>query len=32
MIKQTEKLSQLQELWLDAREEITLKYPDNGTI
>ena len=26
---QTDKLSQLQELWLGAREEIRLKYPDN---
>ena len=32
MIKQTDKLSQLQELWLVAREEITLKYPDYNNI
>jgi hypothetical protein len=32
MIKQTDKLSQLQELWLVAREEIRFKYPDYGTI
>lgn len=29
---QTEKLGQLQELWMAARESIQLKYPDYGTI
>lgn len=29
MIEQTDKLSQLQELWLVAREVIRLKHPDN---
>lgn len=30
---QTEKLAQLQQLWLDARESIQMQYPDdNGTI
>ena len=33
MIKQTDKLSQLQELWLAGREVIRLKYPDyNNTM
>ena len=30
--RQTDKLSQLQELWLGGREAIRLKYPDYGTI
>ena len=30
---QTEKLAQIQQLWLDARESIQLQYPDgNGTL
>lgn len=29
---QTEKVAALQELWLDARESIQLKYPDYGEI
>ena len=29
---QTDKLSQLQELWLVAREDIQSKYPNNGEI
>lgn len=29
---QTDKLSQLQELWMEARESIQLKYPDYGEI
>lgn len=32
MMFQTDKLSQLQELWLVGREVITLKYPDYGEI
>ena len=28
MIKQTDKLSQLQELWLEGRDVIRFKYPD----